>query len=82
MGRSSRAGHMTMETVFGQTLALRLRNGDEHHALESDTSGLNVTGNLYLYLSSQVNNFLKCFNTKYVLKYCSGVDSKMTVFDG
>ena len=42
---------MTMETVYGQTLALRLGNGDEHRALESDTTGLNVKGNLYLYLS-------------------------------
>ena len=55
MGRSqrsvsSRAGHVTMETVFGQTLALRFGDGDEHRALESDTTGLNVKGNLYLYL--------------------------------
>ena len=41
---------MTTETVYGQTLALRLGNGDEHHALESDKTGLNVKGNLYLYL--------------------------------
>ena len=41
---------MTTETVFGQTLALRLGNGDEHHALESDKTELNVKGNLYLYL--------------------------------
>ena len=39
-----------METVFGQTLALWLGDGDEHHSLESDTTGLNVKGNLYLYL--------------------------------
>ena len=56
MGRSqrsmsSRAGHVTMETVFGQTLALRLGDRDEHHALESDTTGLKVKGNLYLHLS-------------------------------
>ena len=38
---------MTTETALGQTLALRLGNGDEHHALESDTTGLNVKGNLY-----------------------------------
>ena len=37
-----------METVFGQTLALWLGNGDEHRTLESDTTGLNVKGNLYL----------------------------------
>ena len=42
---------MTTETVFGQTLALQLGNGDEQRALESDTTGLNVKGNLYLYLS-------------------------------
>ena len=37
-----------METVFGQTLALRLGDGDKHCALESDMTGLNVKGNLYL----------------------------------
>ena len=47
----SRAGHVTTETVFRQMLALlRLGDGDEHLALESDTTGLNVMGNLYLYL--------------------------------
>ena len=45
---SSRAGHVITETVFGQTLTLRLGNWDEHHALESDTTGLNVKENLYL----------------------------------
>ena len=39
-----------METVYGQMMALRLGNGDEHRPLESDTTGLNVKGNLYLYL--------------------------------
>ena len=39
-----------METVFGQTLAIWFGNGKEHHTLESDTTGLNVKGNLYLYL--------------------------------
>ena len=48
---SSRVGHVTTETVFGQTLALWLGNRDEHRALESDTTGLNVKWNLYLYLS-------------------------------
>ena len=43
---------MTKETVFGQTLALRLGDGEEHRALELDTTGLNVKGNLYLYLMS------------------------------
>ena len=47
---SSRAGHVTMETVFGQTLALQLGDGDEHRTRELDTAGLNVKGNLYLYL--------------------------------
>ena len=46
---SSRTGHVTTEMVFGQTLA-RLGNADEHRALESDTTGLNVKGNIYLYL--------------------------------
>ena len=41
---------MTMETVFGQMLALWIGNRDEHRPLESDTTGLNVKGNLYLYL--------------------------------
>ena len=45
---SSRAGHVTMETVYGQTLALRLGDEDEHRSLESNTTGLNVKGNLYL----------------------------------
>ena len=48
---SSRAGHVTTETVYGQTLALQLGNGDEHRALESDTAGLYVKGNLNLYLT-------------------------------
>ena len=40
--------HVITETAFGQTLALQLGDGDEHHALESDTTGLNVKGNLFL----------------------------------
>ena len=47
---SSWAGHMSTETVFGQMLALWLGDGDEHRTLELDTTGLNVKGNLYLYL--------------------------------
>ena len=47
----SHTGHVTMETVFGQVLALWLEKWDEHHPLESDTTGLkNVKGNFYLYL--------------------------------
>ena len=46
---SSRTGHMTTETVYGQTLALRLGDGDVHHTLEPDMTGLNVKWNLYLY---------------------------------
>ena len=42
-----------METVFEQTLALWLEDKDEHRALESDTIGLNVKGNLYLSLCSK-----------------------------
>ena len=49
---SSRSVHVTMETVYGQTVALRLGDGDEHHALELDTTGLNVKGKLYLYLTT------------------------------
>ena len=48
---SSRTGHVTTETVFRQTLALWLGKGDEHCDLESDTTGLNVKWNLYLYCS-------------------------------
>ena len=44
----SSTGHVTTETVFGQTLALRLGDRDEHCALELDMTGLNVKGNLYL----------------------------------
>ena len=47
---------MTMETVFRQMLALRLGDGDEHHPLESDTTGLNVKGNLYLYNTYKVTH--------------------------
>ena len=47
---SSRAGHGTTETVFGQMLALWLGDGDEHRPLESDMTGQIVKGNLYLYL--------------------------------
>ena len=47
---SSRAGHVTTETVYGQTLALQLGDGDEHRPLESDTTGLSVKGKLNLYL--------------------------------
>ena len=43
-------GHVTMETVYGQTLALWLGDGDEHCSLALDMIGLNVKGNLYLYL--------------------------------
>ena len=46
---------MTTETVFWQTLALWLGNGDEHRALELDTSGLNIKGNLYLCLNAVKN---------------------------
>ena len=44
-----------METVFGQALALWLGNGDEHHTLESDTTGLNVQENLYLNLNKDLS---------------------------
>ena len=44
---------MTTETVYGQILA---GDGDEHHTLESDTTGLNVKGNLYLYLTPLVSS--------------------------
>ena len=56
---SSRAGHVTTETVFGPMLALRLGNGDEHHPLESDTTRLNVKENLYLYAHKSVSKTIK-----------------------
>ena len=37
-----------METLYGQMPALRLGDRDEHHALELDTTELNVKGKLYL----------------------------------
>ena len=40
-----------METVFGQTLALQLGNGDEHCALESDTTRQIVKGT-FTYLNT------------------------------
>ena len=46
---SRHVGHVTMETVFGQMLALWLGNGNDHHALESDMTVQNVKGHLYLY---------------------------------
>ena len=63
----SHAGHVTTETVFRQTLDLWLGNRDEHRALESDMTGLNVKGNLYLYLTLRTedrglyNSTLKIF---------------------
>ena len=51
---SSCTGHVTTETIFGQTLALQLGNGDEHRALESDMTGLNVMGNLYLFMRNRL----------------------------
>ena len=39
-----------METLFGQTLALRLGDGNENHPLESDMTGQIVKGNHYLLL--------------------------------
>ena len=53
-----------METVYGQTLSLWLGNEDEHCALESDTTGLNVKENLYLSLpiNESLLRFLVCIN--------------------
>ena len=50
MGRSwhsvsSHVGHVTTETVFGQTLAVRLGDEDERRPLELHMTGLNVKGN-------------------------------------
>ena len=38
------------QQIYAPLMALRLVKGDEHHALESDMTGLKVKGNLYLYL--------------------------------
>ena len=51
---SSHTGHVITETVYGQTLAIRLGDVDEHHAVESDRTGLNVKWNLYLTHSEAV----------------------------
>ena len=64
---SSCAGHVTTETVFGQTLPLWLGNGDEHRTLESDTTGLNVKGNLYLTPLLQVPWLPVCFPFKVLI---------------
>ena len=32
-------------------MTIQLGNGDEHHTLELETTGLNVKGKLYLYVS-------------------------------
>ena len=44
-----------METVFRKMVALWLGDRDEHHPIESDTTGLNVKGNLYLSLIQRFN---------------------------
>ena len=48
-----------MEVVYGQMLALWLGDGNEHRALESDTTGLNVKGNLNLYLTVNLEEVLQ-----------------------
>ena len=48
---SSCTGHVITKNIYGQTLALQLGNGDEQRPLELETTGLNVKGNLYFYLS-------------------------------
>ena len=57
---SSHTDHVTTETVFGVMLALWLGNGDKHRALESDMTGLNVKGNLYLYVINKLLLEIKC----------------------
>ena len=71
---SSCVGHMTTETVFGQTLALWLGNKDEHRALESDTTGLNAKGNLYFYLLVWQFDPSKHLYTAISFKYCLLID--------
>ena len=61
---SSYAGHLTTETAYGQTLALWLEDWDEHRALELDTTGLNVKGNLCLYTAFFTACILKAKSNK------------------
>ena len=75
---SSRTGHMTTETVYGQTLALQLGDGDEHLPLELDMTGLNVKGNLYLYLL-QFNHCTTKFNS-ILCSTLGAVGAVMTIF--
>ena len=44
---------MTTETVYGQTLALWLENGDEHCVLESDMTGQLSRGTFTFILPSR-----------------------------
>ena len=64
----SRAGHVTTETVYGQTLALQLGDGDQHCALGSDTTRLNVKGNLSL--SLWISNLQNVLSSTALLSSC------------
>ena len=72
----SRTGHVITETVYGQTLTLWLGDGDEHRLLESDMTGLNVKGNLYLnemlHTAHAKNNHTNdaCFTGKQIKAVC------------
>ncbi|KAF7251678.1 putative uncharacterized transposon-derived protein F52C9.6 [Varanus komodoensis] len=59
----SHAGHMTTETVCGQTL--RLGNGDEHRPLDSGMTGLNIP--LQFFLCSLFPVFLLQLNISILL---------------
>ena len=70
------AGHTITETVYGQMLALRLGDGDEHRALESDMTGLNVKGTftftlLHLCSSVQFNDIHSHTSYRYVISISS-----------
>ena len=67
----SRAGHVTMETVYWQMLALWLGDGDEHRTLESDIMRLNVKGNLYLNLHNLWHSFPSQIQPPWVI--CDGL---------
>ena len=64
----SHAGHVTMETVFGQAVALRLEKRDEHHPLESETTGLKMSRGTFTYtFSSFMAQWINCYTAAKIL---------------
>ena len=60
---------MTTDTVFGQTLALRLGNGDECHALELDMTGHLSVNNYYSVSQSVTLSSAIVFLKLNIIKY-------------